>query len=88
MTALAWVLYKSWWCERIEVRNKANTTTTAERVGKKNETEHCKNYDSPISLRDPQASTTQQAAVCPLYKYFVRVANTLLGFKGAKSSRE
>lgn len=35
MTALARVLYKTWWCERIEVRNKANMTITAERVGKK-----------------------------------------------------
>jgi hypothetical protein len=36
----------------------ANTAKTAKRVGQKNETEHCKKRDSPISLSDPQASIT------------------------------
>ena len=42
--------------------------------------------DSPISPSDPQAITTI-SGVLPLYKYSVRVANTLMGLKGAKSSR-
>ena len=49
MTALAWVLYKSWWCERIEVRNKANTTTTAERVGKKTKQNNAKTMTARLA---------------------------------------
>ena len=58
-----------------------NTTTTAEKGGTKNETEHCKKRDSPISPSDPQASTTISGG-CPLTKNW-SVATSLLGFKGA-----
>ena len=44
-----------------------NTTTTAKRVEQKNETEHCKKRDSPISPSDPQASINT-AAADPLQK--------------------
>jgi hypothetical protein len=45
----------------------ANTAKTAEKGGQKNETEHCKKRDSPISPSDPQASTTISGG-CPLIK--------------------
>jgi hypothetical protein len=51
-------------------------------IAKKNETEHCKNRDSPISPNDPQASKTMSGG-CPLFKIIMSEANTLLGFKGA-----
>ncbi|MBO4874412.1 MAG: hypothetical protein J5542_03795 [Bacteroidales bacterium] len=41
--------------ERIEGRKKRHTYTTAEKGGKS--TKNCKNYDTPISPSDPQAST-------------------------------
>lgn len=66
MTALAWVLYNSWWCERIEVRKKRTRPQPLKRVGQKNGTEQCKKYDSPISLSDPQASTTISGGLPPL----------------------
>ncbi|MCK9302576.1 MAG: hypothetical protein PHU62_01620 [Bacteroidales bacterium] len=44
-----------------------NTTTTAKKGEAKNETEQCKNRDSPISPSDPQASTTISGG-CPLFE--------------------
>ena len=59
-------IYNSWWCERIEVRKKRTRPQPLKRVGQKNGTEQCKNYDSPISLSDPQASITISGDLPPL----------------------
>jgi hypothetical protein len=57
-----------------------NTAKTAEKGGQKNETEHCKKRDSPISPSDPQASTTISGG-CPQINN-VSVANNLIGVWG------
>ena len=46
--------------------NGMNTTTTAKKGGQKNETEHRKNRDSPISPSDPQASKTISGGCPPI----------------------
>jgi hypothetical protein len=65
---------------------KANTAKTAEKGGQKNETEHCRNRDSPISPSDPQASTTISGG-CPLTKKW-SVSDFFIEVSGGRSSRE
>jgi hypothetical protein len=55
-----------------------NTTTTVEKGGQKNETEHCKNRDSPISPKRPAGEHNNQRRL-PTDKNR-SVATSLLGF--------
>ncbi len=87
MTALAWVLYKSWWCERIEVRNIANTTTTAEGVGKKTKRNIAKTMTARLAWETRRRAQHNKRRFAPFINILWGLRTPYWGLRGQKKPR-